>query len=550
MRRSPVFLLFLSMVLISPFVLTDVFADTINWTGNGDGTSFNDPTNWDLDRVPISTDEILINPGNTNCGETFTILFEGDFIIDNSLITGCDHGFFANYNSVLTVNGLFVGKMEISRAHIINNGEIVIIGFMTNDDDGILDNYNNFTINGPLVNYGEINNHGILTNNNTVYYADTTASEIVNFSTGTINNNSVATIIVENQCSDCGPASLQNDGAINNDGDIILECGSTLSNSGTFSGFVPTDMCNDADSDSILDDIDTDLGVFSDGISDILNSGSTTATILNRGAEHTIIVADQPNPDGVRISVIPLITFPLAGFDSPLTLSQCGNTEVTLNTPDKAIISCGSSIIEAQLGQIEITLTGTDGSIFTTTLNPPNRITFEPDTLTFIADNSNTSTITINGDSDTILLEPGQTVSLGSFCGKPQSDYNIITGTESDDVLIGTNADDLIFGLGGNDKIKGKKGNDCIFGGNEDDKIWGGKGNDTIDAGDGNDTVYSNQDNDSILGGNGNDKIHGGQGDDSIDGGEDTDKCHGGKGTNSFVNCEDTKPKMSDSEDE
>jgi len=102
-------------------------------------------------------------------------------------------------------------------------------------------------------------------------------------------------------------------------------------------------------------------------------------------------------------------------------------------------------------------------------------------------------------------------------CGKPHTYYNLIMGTEDDDIITGTNLPDLIFALGGDDIVFGGKGNDCIFGGEGDDIIYGNEGNDTIFGGEGNDIIKGNS---------GNDVLDGGSGIDVIDGGDDVDSCN------------------------
>jgi Ca2+-binding RTX toxin-like protein len=115
-------------------------------------------------------------------------------------------------------------------------------------------------------------------------------------------------------------------------------------------------------------------------------------------------------------------------------------------------------------------------------------------------------------------------------CGKPHSAYNIIIGSEDDDILIGTTLADLIFGLGGDDIIMGDKGNDCIFGGDGDDIIYGNEGDDTIVGGNGRDI---------IKGQSGDDTIIGSAGTDIIDGGDDNDSCTASNTDNDIViNCE------------
>ena len=109
-----------------------------------------------------------------------------------------------------------------------------------------------------------------------------------------------------------------------------------------------------------------------------------------------------------------------------------------------------------------------------------------------------------------------QTITVKT-CGNFYLDYNLIEGTQGDDVIQGTDGDDLIFGLAGNDIIFGGKGNDCIF---------GGFGDDTISGGDGDDTIKGNSGNDVLKGQSGNDLIYGNSGSDDIDGGVGTDRCY------------------------
>jgi len=117
-------------------------------------------------------------------------------------------------------------------------------------------------------------------------------------------------------------------------------------------------------------------------------------------------------------------------------------------------------------------------------------------------------------------------------CGKTYSDYNLIEGTQGDDVIQGTDGDDLIFGLAGNDVISGGKGNDCIF---------GGYGDDIISGGDGDDTIKGNSGHDVLNGQSGNDLIYANSDSDVIDGGADLDRCYPSTNSQSdlLLNCEE-----------
>ena len=108
-----------------------------------------------------------------------------------------------------------------------------------------------------------------------------------------------------------------------------------------------------------------------------------------------------------------------------------------------------------------------------------------------------------------------QTISVQT-CGNDPLSYNLIIGSEDDDILIGTTLSDLIFANSGDDIISGDKGNDCIIAGDGDDIIFGNEGNDNISGQGGNDI---------IKGQSGEDFIFGGFGLDVIDGGEDIDTC-------------------------
>jgi len=123
-----------------------------------------------------------------------------------------------------------------------------------------------------------------------------------------------------------------------------------------------------------------------------------------------------------------------------------------------------------------------------------------------------------------------QTITVKT-CGNIYSDYNIIMGTQGDDVIQGTDGNDLIFGLAGNDIISGGEGNDCIF---------GGFGDDTISGGDGDDTIKGNSGNDILKGQSGSDLIYANSGSDVIDGGADTDRCYSPDNSKNdlLLNCE------------
>ncbi|MFQ5476807.1 MAG: 6-bladed beta-propeller [Nitrosopumilus sp.] len=122
-----------------------------------------------------------------------------------------------------------------------------------------------------------------------------------------------------------------------------------------------------------------------------------------------------------------------------------------------------------------------------------------------------------------------QTITVKT-CGNDYSDYNLIEGTQGDDVIQGTDGNDLIFGLAGNDLISAGKGNDCIF---------GGFGDDIISGDDGDDTIKGNSGHDILKGESGSDIIYSNSGSDVIDGGSDTDRCYPDSQSDLLLNCEE-----------
>ena len=124
-----------------------------------------------------------------------------------------------------------------------------------------------------------------------------------------------------------------------------------------------------------------------------------------------------------------------------------------------------------------------------------------------------------------------QTVTVKT-CGHDTSFYNVIYGTDGDDVLQGTDAADLIFGMSGDDHISGGNGNDCIF---------AGPGNDIVNGDDGDDSIRGNSGSDVLKGNSGSDAIYSISYNDLIDGGEHFDRCYYSPDASNLtiMNCEE-----------
>jgi uncharacterized protein YjiK len=115
-------------------------------------------------------------------------------------------------------------------------------------------------------------------------------------------------------------------------------------------------------------------------------------------------------------------------------------------------------------------------------------------------------------------------------CGKPSSDYNLVMGTNSSDVLTGSIVPNLIIGLRGNDIIHEGPSGDCVIAGNGDNIIYTGNGTNTIYAGNGNNI---------IKGGSGNMLVTVGDGNNIIQGGSGQNICNlGNPAKDTVVNCQ------------
>jgi len=118
-------------------------------------------------------------------------------------------------------------------------------------------------------------------------------------------------------------------------------------------------------------------------------------------------------------------------------------------------------------------------------------------------------------------------------CGKSESFYNVMMGTNGNDTLTGSSVPNLILGLDGSDIIHAGPAGDCIIAGNGNNVIFGGSGNDMIIAGNG-DNI--------IKGSTGNELIYVGTGSNIIQGGTGHSTCYlGNPSADTVVNCQAQK---------
>ncbi len=255
-----------------------LFADGVLWTGEGDGSSWNDPDNWrdfetGVHRLPVCTDFIAIdgevvvhlNIDFTLCPEGFLEVFDGArLIIDpGNTLTNEEGGdtIVINCNSTLEVLGFLINagfiNLVCDSSALINNGNVI-----NQQPQGLIFIAGTFTNNGPMTNNDEIfiirclfgpvcvtsgvlnnndviNNNGLLGIDNTETLNNNAGATINNEGTieylGNLNNN--ADGVINNKAgADIQNVSLEpnprfnNFGTINNDGDISNEGGAIFDN--------------------------------------------------------------------------------------------------------------------------------------------------------------------------------------------------------------------------------------------------------------------------------------------------------------------------------
>jgi hypothetical protein len=175
----------------------------------------------------------------------------------------------------------------------------------------------------------------------------------------------------------------------------------------------------DTDGDGIFDEIDTLPNTFSNNFSDTGIGGSTFGNITSRGNQ-TLMVTEEPNPDGVRIKA------DISGGLTPATISVCGGvSKLNIEPGDEIIITCSSVTITVINGQIETTFIATNGTEGTTTLTQTNTITFDPNTFSFTTPITNNLTVMISVNGEIFLVEPGASILIPLQSARPDSDPTV-----------------------------------------------------------------------------------------------------------------------------
>jgi len=126
--------------------------------------------------------------------------------------------------------------------------------------------------------------------------------------------------------------------------------------------------------------------------------------------------------------------------------------------------------------------------------------------------------------------------------------FDNVTGSSSNDLIIGNANANQLYGGKGNDSIIGEGGRDVIVAGHGNNLLIGGKSTDYIQAGNGKNTIFSQGGRDTIRLGNGRNTIYVGAKDRVIAGKGNNSMLAAGKGASISGKGRNTKGSMSSSQ--
>jgi Ca2+-binding RTX toxin-like protein len=111
----------------------------------------------------------------------------------------------------------------------------------------------------------------------------------------------------------------------------------------------------------------------------------------------------------------------------------------------------------------------------------------------------------------------------GEAANDTYKDIEVIDGSQFADTIEGAGGNDAFWGAGKEDYLRGYGGKDTLNGGADNDTVLGDGGDDELVGDTGDDSLDGGADNDSLNGGSGNDTLQGGTGNDTMVGGAGSD---------------------------
>jgi PKD repeat protein len=190
--------------------------------------------------------------------------------------------------------------------------------------------------------------------------------------------------------------------------------GATATSAGFSINVIPVTGCQDVDGDGICDNLQTQPPVFSNSFSDIPLGGTTYGTILSRGDQCPTIPCQLTVQEATGGAGI-LITSGSAGGFTPASISVCGGASIlSVGANTQLTVKCGSVTVTVITGAVGVTFVGSGanaGVTGTAVITAVNSITFQPATFGFTAPATNTATISVTINGQTVPIAPGQVTS-------------------------------------------------------------------------------------------------------------------------------------------
>jgi len=223
--------------------------------------------------------------------------------------------------------------------------------------------------------------------------------------------------------SDIDPSQLSIPGSLlrpnsSNRLKLQIEIRTNDNNNRTYSNRISIPL-EDDDKDGISDEVDTD-GAYSNDF----NDGQTYGTIIDRADQVLAITDAAENEDGVLIAASCASANGLC--PNKAIIDVCGGTQYQLDAGDEIVVTCSSVITKVISGTVEVEFEATDGTIATTTLDEGNELEFDPDSITFIAPESNADPVIVVVDGVEISVTPGEETIVSKIDIKPRSRRNRI----------------------------------------------------------------------------------------------------------------------------
>jgi Ca2+-binding RTX toxin-like protein len=256
---------------------------------------------------------------------------------------------------------------------------------------------------------------------------------------------------------------------------------------------------------------------------DAFTPDSTSFVIADLTGGSFSVVGFAPTP----------LDFVISGFENVsgtsnndiITGNLASNILEGISGNDKFFGSGGNDVIDGGVGNDSVSYASIGGPITLKATGIVDKSTAGTDNLISIeiitasteardkidaSTSSGAASIVANLDNKSLIVNGATPVALNFTV----ENFEDVTGTANDDIIIGDAGDNFLDGGAGSDNLSGGAGRDNLSGGAGNDNLSGGAGSDNLSGEVGNDTIDGGIGADTINGGAGADQLRGGNGND------------------------------------